>query len=478
MLFAPTLPEEHTIARDVGLALMAMPPAPHPTEPLSRLRSSPSASGAGTPRPSGTLPAVPDAAALPPGDAHPPYGSADVHQRAEAADALDALAAALAARGHDAAVTTSAGAGGPGGESLHNLRHRYVVVSVPLHPPRPPNAAGATPPGSGSYDLLPSPQDALSTLSPPASQHATDLVSDLVSVSGMSIGAFEEHLGSRPLTRNVSMSSMHSAPLVALQHGGQAAGGGAAGVLGDGAAAAAVAQLQASPRERRVLPPVGEGGSRPGSDGGGDGLNPEHLAAVPAAAAALAAGASAGIAVPVGQQASGGGAGSVPVARARRSTLSESFRMSGAVAAAARGGSQPVGGAPQAGHGQQQQQAGAAAAAPPLPLPRSAVMRVVVDPDFRQQFEIGKQSTERYDGLMAALPRVYVGQEERLPLVSAPAPGAPPLTRTCRHVRGLQSSRWRPVLRARSWWSSCARRWRACGSSAGCTCRPGARRAR
>lgn len=41
---------------------------------------------------------------------------------------------------------------------------------------------------------------------------------------------------------------------------------------------------------------------------------------------------------------------------------------------------------------------------------------IIVDPELREQFELA-MPTPRYDALVAALPRVYVGAEERLPLV-------------------------------------------------------------
>lgn len=49
------------------------------------------------------------------------------------------------------------------------------------------------------------------------------------------------------------------------------------------------------------------------------------------------------------------------------------------------------------------------------PAPREA--RIIVDPSFREQFEIGKHATEAYEALVAALPRVYVGFDDRLPLL-------------------------------------------------------------
>jgi len=43
----------------------------------------------------------------------------------------------------------------------------------------------------------------------------------------------------------------------------------------------------------------------------------------------------------------------------------------------------------------------------------------VVDPTFRDHFELRATcSTQRYEALLALLPRMYVGQADRLPLVS------------------------------------------------------------
>lgn len=45
--------------------------------------------------------------------------------------------------------------------------------------------------------------------------------------------------------------------------------------------------------------------------------------------------------------------------------------------------------------------------------------RIIVDPGLRDQFAVGRHATtERYEALAAVLPRVYVGHEDRLPLVS------------------------------------------------------------
>jgi hypothetical protein len=44
--------------------------------------------------------------------------------------------------------------------------------------------------------------------------------------------------------------------------------------------------------------------------------------------------------------------------------------------------------------------------------------RVIVDPAFKEQFELGNNASERYKAILDALPSVFVGLEDRLPLVS------------------------------------------------------------
>ncbi|GFH07370.1 PDDEXK-like family of unknown function [Haematococcus lacustris] len=45
------------------------------------------------------------------------------------------------------------------------------------------------------------------------------------------------------------------------------------------------------------------------------------------------------------------------------------------------------------------------------------VFNIILDVNFREQFEIGQHATARYKSLLAVLPCTYIGQDDRLPLV-------------------------------------------------------------
>ncbi|KAG2433007.1 hypothetical protein HXX76_008734 [Chlamydomonas incerta] len=123
------------------------------------------------------------------------------------------------------------------------------------------------------------------------------------------------------------------------------------------------------------------------------------------AAAAVAAASMARSAATSAGSAAGGGAGGGAGGAAAASTLAGTLnRRRHSVAYGTISAAAPPGGGAASG--------GGAAALSLLYHPGV----IIVDPELREQFEVA-MPTPRYDALVAALPRVYVGAEERLPLV-------------------------------------------------------------
>ncbi len=256
------------------------------------------------------------------------------------------------------------------------------------------------------------------------SQRSLDMyTSDSVSVSGYSVKVDDLYTTSRPLTRNVSVNSLHGIATGAAAPAGaeslstrfskQAGAQGASPRLGRDSVqdpfvfdssthsnkgyAQWVAARDDSGHNGRAYA-IWAGIKDDGSTHGGGMALAQIAEQDPAPDAAAQA--PAGAPLPIRRNVSG--------RQLTRSALSGSLRGAGGGGG---GGSPPRQETPAVGTPT------AAGASPPQRTPPPTHARIIVDPGFKEQFEIGRQSTERYDLILAALPRVYVGQEERLSLV-------------------------------------------------------------